>query len=312
MQRTLSNTPLIQAKPFLKWAGGKFQLVEELEKRLPKSIIETGVISNYVEPFIGGGSMFFYLKSRYEIKNSYLSDINPELILCYRVIQKNFKKLVDSLYHLQDCYLSKNKDERKEFYYQIRDLYNQQSIHFDYQKYNPEWIERASFAIFLNKTCYNGLFRFNQKGFFNVPIGTHTDPRLFDEVNLIEVKNALTSVKISCSSYKESTASIKNGSFVYLDPPYRPINSTSHFVEYSKESFTDNDQRELSNFFREMDMKGAYLMLSNSDPKNYDLADNFFESIYTGYNFDRIPAIRKINCNANNRGPILELIITNY
>lgn len=312
MQRTLSNTPLIQAKPFLKWAGGKFQLVGELEKRLPKSIIESGVINNYIEPFLGGGSMFFYLKSKYEIKHSYLFDINPELILSYKVIQKNAKELINNLYIIQDGYLSKTKDERKEFYYQIRDLYNQQSTHFNYSKYSKEWVERASFMIFLNKTCYNGLFRFNQKGYFNVPIGTHIDPRLFDENNLLGVRDVLKTAKITCGSYKESLDCIKKGSFVYLDPPYRPINKTSHFVEYSKESFTDKDQVDLSKFYREMGEKGVYLMLSNSDPKNYDLSDNFFESIYSGNNFDRIPAIRKINCNANNRGPVMELIITNY
>lgn len=312
MQTTLSGSTLINAKPFLKWAGSKYQVVEELEKRLPKEIIDSGIINNYIEPFLGGGSLFFHLKNKYQLKKAFLFDINPELILCYQVLQKSPKSLINRLYKIQERYLSKTKEERHDFYYQIRTLYNTQSHNFDYTRYGKEWVDRASFMIYLNKTCYNGLFRFNSKGYYNVPIGTHNDPRLFDENNILEVTRALKNTKIVCGGYKESYNFIKKGCFVYLDPPYRPINPTSHFVEYSKESFTDKDQIELSHFFKAAADNGALLMLSNSDPKNYNENDDFFEKLYEGYNFDRIPAIRKINCNANKRGPIQELIITNY
>ena len=300
------------AKPFLKWAGGKTQLLDEFDKRLPTKITDSKVIKRYIEPFTGGGAMFFFLKRKYDIKESFLFDINRELIIAYKVIQKDYKSLVDRLSEIKHKHLQKSEDMRKEHYYQIRDMYNKQIENFNYSSFNEEWIERVTYLMFLNKTCFNGLFRQNKKGEFNVPFGRYKNPSIYNEKNIVEVSKVLKNTEIICGDFTSSSEYIKKGSFVYFDPPYRPLNQTSSFTNYSKDGFFDEDQIRLAGFFEEMDEKEAYLMLSNSDPKNKDATDHFFDDLYKNYSINRIPAKRHINSDASKRGEINELIITNY
>ncbi|NLY74719.1 MAG: DNA adenine methylase [Firmicutes bacterium] len=299
-------------RPFLKWAGGKTQLLDAFEERLPRHIKETKTITRYIEPFVGGGAMFFFLKSHYRIDQSYLFDINADLIICYKVLQNSHRELIDTLEKISSEFFQKTEEERKTFYYQIRELYNEQQKSFNYEVYSSVWIERAGFLIFLNKTCYNGLFRLNQKGEFNVPYGRYKKPKISDPAILKKVNLALQNTQIFCGDFTESEKFVTQDSFVYLDPPYRPLNSTSNFTSYSKDGFSDSDQKRLAEYFGRLKKKGAYLMLSNSDPKNEDPDDNFFETIYEGYRIERVPAKRYINCDAQKRGAINELIIRNY
>lgn len=300
----------MKAKPFVKWAGGKGQLLGELEKRLPSDIVNGGTIPRYVEPFVGGGAMFFYLKGRYQIKESVLSDNNQDLILAYHVIKKGLKELTDKLLEIEAHHLEKSEEKRKENYYSIRESYNDQKI--DYQKPSNEWILRAAYFIFLNKTCFNGLYRLNSKGFFNVPFGRYKNPTICDDENLKAVHDALQKTSLFHGDFTESSKYINGESFVYLDPPYRPLNKTSHFTNYSIDGFNDDSQKKLAEFFKDLDKKGAKLMMSNSDPKNQDKQDMFFDDLYTDFTLERIPAKRNINRDASKRGVINELIVRNY
>lgn len=312
MQMTLLKEVSTEAKPFLKWAGGKSQLLEEFNKRLPDKILKSRKIDNYIEPFIGGGAMYFFLTKNYNIRNSILFDINKELIIGYKVIQEDYKELIAELNDLEMNYLAKSEEKRKEHYYEIRTAYNEQMTDFDYKNYNDEWVKRASFLIFLNKTGFNGLFRQNKKGEFNVPVGRYKNPKICDKKNIIEVNKALKNTLILCDDFASAREYVNEKSFVYLDPPYRPLNKTSSFTSYAKDGFTDDDQRRLAKFFRGMDEKAAKLMLSNSDPKNNDPDDNFFDELYMGYKIERVPARRFINCDASKRGAINEIIVRNY
>jgi len=300
----------LKAKPFVKWAGGKGQLLNKLEKRLPSYVLKEKTIPRYVEPFVGGGAMFFYLQGRYEIRESYLSDNNADLILTYEVIKKDAQELINELLKIENSHLQKSEDERKENYYRIREAYNSQEI--DYQTMSQEWIERAAYFIFLNKTCFNGLYRLNSKGLFNVPFGRYKNPKICDEKNLKAVRDSLKDTNLFQGDFTDSKEYINEESFVYIDPPYRPLNHTSHFTNYSKEGFNDDSQKKLANFFKEMDRRGAKLMLSNSDPKNQDEGDKFFDELYSDFNLERIPAKRNINRDASRRGKINELIVRNY
>jgi len=306
------NNDEVNAKPFIKWAGGKTQLLDELEARLPHQIVKDRIIESYIEPFVGGGALFFFLKRNYKVKKSYLFDINREIIIGYKVIQNNAVELINELEVLQNEYLSRSKDGRKDYYYNIREIYNKQMRGFDFENYNDTWIKRASYLIFLNKTCFNGLFRQNKKGEFNVPHGRYKNPNICDEENITEVHKALQDTEIFCNDFMKVESFIHKNSLVYFDPPYRPLNSTSSFTSYSKEGFDDRDQQRLADFFREMDQKGAYLILSNSDPRNHNEDDDFFDKLYKGFNINRVGAKRYINCDGTKRGQINELIITNY
>ena len=301
----------IEAKPFLKWAGGKTQLIPEIEKRLPVNVKRNKSIERYIEPFVGGGAVFFHLKNNFDVKESFLLDINRELILCYKVIQKNYKELITKLQRLEKIYLNSPNEKRKDIYYDTRILYNDQMYNFDYENYNLEWIERASKTIFFNKTCFNGLCRQNKKGEFNVPMGSYKNPKICNEENIISVSNALKNTEIIFGDFTKAEKFIIKDSLVYYDPPYRPINSTSSFKDYSKEGFTDKDQIRLAKFYNKMHKKGAYQILSNSDPKNANPNDNFFDELYKDFKIERLLANRMINCNGNLRGKINEIIIIN-
>lgn len=310
--RKPSNVKALNAKPFLKWVGGKKQLLQEFDKRMPIHIKGERVIKRYVEPFVGGGAMFFFLKRNYRVEESFLFDVNPELTLSYQVVKRDCNDLIKVLMEMEEKHLNKDEDGRKENYYGMRDAYNLQMKDFDYERYSRDWVERAAYMIFLNKTCFNGLFRQNKKGEFNVPFGRYKNPSICNKENLIGVSKALEDTEILCSDFTGSGSYIEEGSFVYFDPPYRPLNSTSNFTAYSKNGFDDVDQVKLADFFERMDDRGAYLMLSNSDPKNENPNDKFFDRLYKSYKIDSVPAKRNINCDGSKRGNLNELIIMNY
>lgn len=306
----MQNRP--QAKPFLKWAGGKTQLLAELSSRLPDDIKEKRLIESYVEPFLGGGALFFYLRKHYEIRDAYLLDLNRELILTYKVVQEDPDSLISYLNELEEKYRSSDKEGRRKLFYQIRTLYNKQIKEINHNDYSLKWVERAGQLIFLNKTCYNGLFRQNKKGEFNVPHGRYKNPTICDVQNLREVSLALQGVKLIQADFLQAKSFVQRKSFVYFDPPYRPLSATSNFTSYAKEDFDDADQLRLANLFIDLDKAGASLMLSNSDPKNSDETDNFFDELYGGFSIERVLANRNINRDGKGRGKVTELIIRNY
>jgi len=311
MQQANTQFFIGNAKPFLKWAGGKTQLLNELEARLPQYTLKNKKISYYIEPFIGGGAFFFHLKNKYKIENSIICDVNNEIIIAYKIIQKQPNDLIDLLSILEQNYYDRNENEREPFYYKVREEYNKQICNFNFLKYNDEWIKRSAYLIFLNKTCFNGLFRQNKSGEFNVPFGKYKNPKICDKENLIQVSQALTNTLIIAGDFTTTEPYINDDSIVYFDPPYRPLNNTSSFTSYYKENFNDESQKRLADFYHKMNTKKAFLMLSNSDPKNENPNENFFDFIYSDFKIERVNANRMINSNAEKRGKIKELIITN-
>ncbi|MCK4325233.1 DNA adenine methylase [bacterium] len=302
-----------QARPFLKWAGGKTQLIDELIKRFPEAIKEKQTIDTYIEPFIGGGALFFYLKGKYIIKKSYLSDINQDLVIAYRTIKKKPRELIKQLKGIESRYLKRSREERESYFYKIRKRYNIQKQKLNCTNFNDNWIKRTAYLIFLNKTCFNGLFRLNNKGEFNVPHGKYANPAIADEKNILAANRALKNTEIYCGDFTKSKKYIQNGALIYCDPPYRPLNSTSSFTGFTKEGFSDEDQARLAEFYKELSKKkDVYLILSNSDPQNIDPDDTFFDELYKDFNIDRVEASRVINCDSKKRGLIKELIITGH
>jgi DNA adenine methylase len=274
--------------------------------------MKNGEITHYVEPFVGGGAVFFYLGQRFSFDHSSIFDANEELILAYRVIKKSTKKLIHELESLESAYVSKSNEDRECLFYDVRDSFNKKKPEINFQKYDPGWVTRAAQSIFLNRTCFNGLFRMNRKGEFNVPFGRYKNPRILNKDNLNDVAALLKTTTIILGDFTRCKKFVDTTSFVYLDPPYRPLNDTSSFTSYAKDGFSDADQRRLAVFFKELDKKGAKIMLSNSDPRNEKSDDSFFDELYADYTIERVPAKRSINCNGTRRGEINELIITNY
>jgi DNA adenine methylase len=300
------------AKPFMKWAGGKGQLVEILAKLLPPEM-NTGKITKYVEPFIGGGALFFYVAQNYpSIQSFFISDVNEELILAYKTIQRDVESLVSLLATLEKQYHSLDHSEQKDFFYQKRAEFNSKLAEIDFKNFHENWIERTATIIFLNRTCFNGLFRVNSRGEFNVPFGDYKNPKICDSENLRAVSELLQKAQIECGDFTVSKEFVDNNSFVYFDPPYRPISKTASFTSYSKFDFGEEEQKRLAEYFSFLSGKGVKLMLSNSDPKNENPEDHFFEDLYYGFHIERVDAARMINCDGGKRGKIKELVIMNY
>ena len=289
-------------KPFLKWAGGKGQLIDEIEKIYPFD----KKINKYAEPFIGGGAVLFDILNKFELEKIYISDVNIELINCYRVIKENVHELIKKLRRIEDEFLAREKEDRKIYYYEKREKFNKLKL-----ENNNEKINRAALMIFLNRTCFNGLYRVNKKGLFNVPMGDYKNPKICDEENLINVSNKLRNVEVIYGDYKKSYDFIDENTFVYFDPPYRPLNQTSSFTSYTEYTFEDKEQIELSEYFRILNKKGAKLLLSNSDPKNVDINDEFFDNLYKEFDIKRIEASRAINSKGSKRGKVTEILVNN-
>lgn len=291
------------AKPFLKWAGGKTQILNEIRNYY----IFNSEITKYVEPFIGGGAVLFDILNQYDIKEVYISDINADLINTYSCIKNNVEELILLLENMEREFLKLDIEKRKEYYLLRRDEFN--IIKFIYDEHA---VKKSALMIFLNKTCFNGLYRVNKSNKFNVPFGDYKNPKICDTVNLINISKKLKNVNIFCEDYKKSLDIIDNSTFVYIDPPYRPISLTSSFTSYSKDSFDDKDQIELSEFINQINKIGAKFLLSNSDPRNNNPKDNFFDDLYSNYNINRIFANRSINSKGNLRNKITELLISNF
>jgi len=271
---------------FLKWAGGKRRLVTLLDKYTPTNI------DRYFEPFLGSGAFFFHLvQSRKQFK-AYLSDSNPHLINTYREVRDNLNELIEILVDHQNSY-HKN---REKYYYSVRD-----------DQSNKTNTEAAAKFIFLNKTCYNGLYRVNKLGNFNVPHGRYFNPKICNKEKLIDCSGLLNSeeVKIVCDIYKNSTLKCKDNDFVYLDPPYFPISRTSNFTDYTKESFGIQQHQELASEFDRLDSIGTKILLSNSNSE-------YVKSLYKKYFVLKVKSARSINCNADRRSDHHDLIISNY
>ncbi len=297
---------MITAKPFLKWAGGKRQLIDVLDRDLPQQIIRSGKIDLYVEPFIGGGAFLFHLLSHYKVKKSIINDINQDLMITYVVVQKYPEELIKMLEAEEKEYLQLNEDKRKEYYYKQREVFNE--LKLDFNEHIPKlWIKKASLLILLNKLCFNGLFRQNNKGEFNVPMGRYKNPKILDRENILNASKLLQNTEIHCTSYLNINPSKTENSLIYLDPPYRPLSQTSAFTKYSKEDFDDEDQKELAEYCKKKDKEGFYLMLSNSDT-----GDGFFEKLYGGYDMKKVKSKRFINSKGNGRGEIWELLVRNF
>lgn len=296
------------AKPALKWAGGKGQLLGQIIEQLPSKLKNSGV-ERYVEPFVGGGAVFFEINNRYDIKEAYLFDINPELVILYNVIKNNVDLLAVELKNIQSEY--QTSEAQKEYFYEARSVYNSFNKQLDANCYDLSFVKRAALTIFLNRTCFNGLFRVNSKNKFNVPVGNYKNPRILDENNLISVSKALQKAVILQADFSVALEYANDDSFIYYDPPYRPIKKTSSFNSYSIGDFNDSEQKRLKSVFDAAHNSGVLQMLSNSDPTNY-IEDEFFDELYKEYHIQRVLAKRMINSKANARGAIRELLITNY
>ena len=252
-------------KPFLKWAGGKGQLIKEIERYYP---FENGKITKYAEPFVGGGAVLFDILSKYDLDEVYISDINAELINTYRIIRDDVDDLIKMLYDMQNDFIPLDTDNRKAYYIKKRERFNDLKVNGN-ESIN---IEKAALMIFLNKTCFNGLFRVNKKGLFNVPMGAYKNPMICDENNLRAVSGKLKKVTIVCGDYRKSADFIDKNTFVYFDPPYRPITDTANFTAYTENLFNDDAQIELAQFVDDMDKKGAKIIFKKED--SYDFFCN--------------------------------------
>lgn len=275
-----------KAKPFLKWVGGKGQLLEQFESLLPKKY------NSYFEPFLGGGAVFFSVNP----KKAHINDINETLVNAYSYIKNDVEKLIKSLKKLEKEFHSKDNELRKEFYYSLREKYN---------SLPQDDFKRSLYFLFFNKTAFNGVYRENSKGGFNVPIGSYKNPKIVDEENLRAVSEMLSNTKITSGSFADAVKNAKAGDFVYFDPPYHPLSETSSFTSYSKDSFSKDDQIKLRDLFMDLDKKGVYVMLSNSSAP-------FIQEIYSGYRQIPVFANRMINSKADKRGKISEVVIINY
>jgi DNA adenine methylase len=300
-----------RAKPFLKWAGGKGQLLKTIDAFLPEGL-RRGTLARYVEPFVGGGAVFLHVLQSYEIRECLLADINDELVLTYKTIQRDVESLIEVLAGMEKTFLRCSAPGRKALFYEIRSAYNASRPGISFSRFQSNWVHQAARLIFLNRTCFNGLFRLNAEGAFNVPFGRYRNPVICAEENLRAVASLLQRAEIRCADVNVCAEFVNESSFVYFDPPYRPISKTARFTSYARVEFDDAAQLRLALLFRTLDAKGALLMLSNSDPKNENPSDEFFEQAYKGFRIERVRASRNINSNGQKRGAINELLIMNY
>ena len=292
------------AKPILKWAGGKSQLLPVFANYYPKLLGKS--IRKYIEPFFGGGAVFFDLYNSNLIDEAIILDSNPELIILYNTLKYSPDGLAEELYNVESDYLQLNEIDRKSKFYDVRENFNS-SRHQD--NCNSDVI-RAAQIIFLNRTCFNGLFRVNSKREYNVPSGNYKNPRILDEENIYAVSKALQMTEIKCGDFGDISSLSKSDTFIYYDPPYKPLNKTSSFTAYSGE-FDDIHQIRLANMYKALSEKNIFQMLSNSDPMSEN-GDNFFDKLYQEFNINRVEARRMINADASKRGKIFEILVTNY
>jgi len=276
-----AKLPNADIPTFVKWAGGKRQLLPDILKFMPKKW------KNYIEPFVGGGAVYFFIQKTFDGR-AFISDINEELITTFKVIRDNPLELIKLLKAHRNAH-------EKDYYYTIRSL--------DVSNLTP--VEIAARFIYLNKTCFNGLYRVNSKGEFNVPIGSYKNPAIFNEKDLLVASKLLKKANVEHADFRNVVSHARKGDFVYFDPPYYPISKTSSFTSYTRGVFLEKEQEELSKIFRILDKRKCFVMLSNSDC-------TFIRKLYKGFNIHVVKASRAISCIGSGRGKINELIITNY
>jgi len=269
---------------FIKWAGGKSQVLEQYRPFFPKKI------DRYFEPFLGSGAVFFFINKNFALKEVFLSDINEELIITFKVVRDRVEELIEDLKKRRELHQQKGK----QYFLKVR---KEKPISF---------VERASRLIYLNKTCYNGLYRVNSKGEFNVPFGDYKNPSIFDEKVLINASKLLQNVNLEVSYFENILGKARKGDFIYFDPPYMPLSKTSSFTSYQKNVFLEKEQEKLAEIFKELNKRECFVMLSNSNHP-------FIKKLYSGFYInDKIKAKRAISCIGTKRGEIKEVLITNF
>lgn len=292
------------AKPFLKWAGGKTQLINDIERNLPTDV--TRHEFTYIEPFVGSGAVLFWMLNNFpNLKKAIINDINEDLINTYKTIATKPMELISILEILQNEFheLDGNEENKKLYYYQKRELYNSRK---------QEQSGQAALFLFLNRTCFNGLYRVNRKNEYNVPIGSYRKPTICDKENILAVSEVLQKVEILCGDFEQTLNHAEKNALFYFDPPYKPLSETSSFNSYAKDEFNDNEQIRLRDFCNKLDVLNHSWILSNSDVKGKDKADNFFDDLYSNFTIQRVEAKRSINANPEKRGTLTELLITNH
>ena len=293
-----------KAKPFLKWAGGKTQLITDIEKVLPKKFMNKKF--TFVEPFVGSGAILFWILNNFpKVEKAVINDINSDLTNAYKLIASNPVELISILKDFQNEYhsIDLEVDNKREYYTQKRTLFNTRST---------DKATQAALFIFLNRTCFNGLFRVNKSNGFNVPIGSYKKPMICDADNIFAVSEALQKVEILTGDYQQTLLYAEKPALFYFDPPYKPLSKTSSFNTYSKDEFDDKEQIRLRDFCKTLNTLEHNWILSNSDVKGKDMDDSFFDDIYHEFHINRVFARRSINANAEKRGKLTELLITNY
>jgi len=294
---------MAKAKPFIKWAGGKGQLIEQLEELLPADFDNWGNVT-YIEPFVGGGAMLFYmLQAHPNITHAVINDINPKLTACYEIIRDFPEQFIASLQEIQDEYYALPDEEtKKQFFLDKRKAFNGELNRLD----------MSTIFFFLNRTCFNGLYRENKKGEFNVPFGKYSTPTICDADTILADSKLLQNVEILTGGYQQVLERADGATLFYFDPPYRPLSNTSSFNDYTKQPFNDDAQIRLKEFCDVVNDRGFSFMLSNSDCLGKDGKDRFFDDLYADYFIERVWAKRNVNSNASKRGKLTEILVHNY
>ena len=293
----------MRAKPFLKWAGGKTQLIEQIKEQLPDTIKTNSF--TYVEPFVGSGAVLFWMLEQFpNLDRAVINDINTDLINVYLTIKNDVRSLIKILEKWESEYhnFMDNQEKKKEYYYKKRKIFNMRK---------STQTKQSALFIFLNRTCFNGLYRVNRKNEFNVPIGSYKKPQICNKENLLAVSKVLQRVKIINGDYSKTLEFATGNTFFYFDPPYKPLTGTSSFTSYTKSKFNDEEQIRLKEFCDILSDKNYQWILSNSDVKGNDPNNNFFDDLYSSFNILRVTARRSINSNPKKRGQLTELLIKN-
>lgn len=295
---------MMKAKPFIKWAGGKSQLIEQLEAQLPADF-DHWENATYIEAFVGGGAMLFYMLQQYpHIQRAIINDINSDLCTCYRTVRDMPEQLIKALYDIERTYRSLNTEaDRKTFFINMRERYNKKHL---------SAVENTTLFFFLNKTCFNGLYRVNKKGLFNVPFGKYANPTICDADTIRKDSKLLQRVEILNGDFETTFDYAHGNTLFYFDPPYRPLSNTSNFNNYAKEDFNDEEQIRLKEYCDRIHDAGYQFMVSNSDSKRKNEEDNFFDDLYGAYQIERLLASRSINSKAHKRGKLTEILVHNY
>lgn len=292
------------AKPFVKWVGGKGQLISQLVDLLPTDFAQWQDVT-YIEPFVGGGAFFFHMLRHYgNITRAVINDVNPDLIKCYSVVKEQPDKLIQALEEIQaEYYALPDEPKRQQFFLEKRAEFNTKNL-------SP--LDNSKLFIFLNRTCFNGLYRVNKKGLFNVPFGKYVRPTICDKETIMADCRLLQRVEILNGDYSATLDKAEGRTLFYFDPPYRPLSSTSSFNDYTKDSFNDDEQRRLKEFCDRIHAAGHFFMLSNSDCLSKDGKDRFFDDLYAAYSIARVWASRSVNANPAKRGKLTEILVRNF